>query len=121
MRYYEDFTIDGKPMLVPDADVQIEKNDLDSQDSGRDESGVMHRVVVRERVRKWAFSYSVLTAEEYQYMESLFAGKSSFTFSFRETDGKRYSCMAYCANHSITLHNARTGTFKNYNFNIIEC
>lgn len=121
MRYYDDFKVDDQSLLIPDADVQIERSDLDSEDTGRDESGIMHRIVARERVRKWGFSYSTLTAEEYQYMEALFVGKSSFTFSFREANGEMSSCKAYCSNHSITLHNAKTGTYKNYKFSIIEC
>lgn len=121
MRYFNDFRIDGKQLLIPDADIALSKSDLDSSDSGRDESGVMHRVVVRYRVRTWAFSYSDLTAEEYRYMESLFSGKTDFIFTFRDLDGRLKTCRAYCSNNSITYHNAKLGLYKNYKFNIIEC
>lgn len=51
MRLFDyDFQIDGKPILMPDEDADISKADLDSEDSGRDESGVMHRQVVREAI-----------------------------------------------------------------------
>lgn len=118
--YYE-FLIDGKPMLVPDEDMDITANDLDSEDSGRDESGVMHRQRLREGVKTWSFEYAVLTHADYLYMETLFAGKADFVFKHRALDGKITECRAYRSKHSITLHNAKTGIHKNYKFNIIEC
>ena len=121
MRLFEDYQIDGKPMLVPDADVSLSLADLDSSDSGRDESGVMHRIVVRHRVGTWGFNYSKLTAEEYKYMRSLFEGKSDFAFSYRDLDGYLVETRAYCSNDSITYHNARLGLYQNLKFNIIEC
>lgn len=121
MRLFEDYLIDGKPMLVPDADVSLSFSDLDSSDSGRDESGAMHRIVVRERVATWGFNYSKLTAEEYKYMRSLFAGKPEFTFTYRDLDGYLVETRAYCSNDSITYHNARLGLYQNLKFNIIEC
>lgn len=121
MRLFEDYQIDGKPMLVPDADVSLSFADLDSSDSGRDESGVMHRVVARYRVGTWGFNYSALTAEEYKYIRSLFDGKSEFMFTYRDLDGYQVETKAYCSNDSITYHNARLGLFKNLKFSIIEC
>lgn len=121
MRFFEDYHIDGKPMLVPDADVSLSFADLDSSDSGRDESGVMHRIVVRERVATWGFSYAKLTTEEYKYMRSLFIGKHEFTFTYRDLNGYLVETKAYCSNESITYHNARLGLYQNLKFNIIEC
>ena len=121
MRFFEDFKIDGKPMLVPDADVALSFADLDSSDSGRDESGVMHRIVVRERVATWGFNYSRLSAEEFKYMRALFAGKADFTFTYRDLEGYLVETKAYCSNDSITYHNARLGLYQNFKFNIIEC
>ena len=121
MRFFEDYLVDGVPMLIPDVDVELTFTDLDDSDSGRDESGVMHRIVVRERVRSWAFQYSWLTAEEYVYMTNLFAGKGAFTFRFKDADGVWKNCRAYCSNHSITFHDAALGVYKNLKFSIIEC
>ena len=121
MRYFEDYKINGSPMLVPDADVAISRSDLDDSDSGRDESGVMHRIVIRERVKTWGFNYGSLSAEEYVYMMSLFAGKADFDFTYRDVDGTLKTCRAYCSNDSITYHNARLGQYLNLKFNIIEC
>ena len=65
------YQIDGRPMPVPDADPDLSFTDLDASDSGGDESGVMHRIVVREKVGSWGFVYSSLTDEEYAYLTGL--------------------------------------------------
>lgn len=119
--FYYDFQIDKKPILVPDADIQMEFCDLDSESSGRDEGGFMHRIILRHNVRSWSVPYSSLTREEYRYMEALFDGKDKFRVDFRDHNGMHVSCTAYRSMHSITVHNVRTGTYKNYKFNIIEC
>lgn len=120
-RFYFDFLIDNNPILVPDADITWEYNDLDSDETGRDEAGVMHRIVLREGVRKCALQYESITREDYLYMRSLFAGKSAFEVEYRDHDGNVSTFTAYHSNHSITVQNARTGEYKNYNPSIIEC
>ncbi len=120
-KFYYDIQIDNEPILVPDADVKIEYTDLDSEESGRDESGVMHRIVLRRDVKTWALNYASLTQKEYRYMESLFAGKDHFEIKYRDKDGNPASCMAYRSKHGIVVHNTRLGIYKNYAFNIIEC
>lgn len=120
-KLYFDFLIDDKPILVPDADLTWEYNDLDSEETGRDESGVMHRIVVRDGVRKCALQYESLSREDYLYMKSLFAGKAEFEVKYKDHDGQVSTFRAYHSNHSITVHNARTGEYKNYNPSIIEC
>ena len=61
------YLIDGKPVLVPDEGVSESYEDLDSDASGRDQSGIMHRSLIREKVGTWGFSYASLTAEEWKY------------------------------------------------------
>lgn len=119
--YYYDFLIDDKPILVPDADAVWEYNDLDSDESGRDESGVMHRIVLREGVRKCTLRYDSLTREEYLYMRSLLSGKAQFEVRYRDHNGEEEKMNAYHSNHSITVRSARTGQYKNYKISIIEC
>lgn len=122
MRAYDyEYQIDGKPLLLPDAGVELTFSDLDADDAGRDESGFMHRQVVRERVRTWSFSYGSLTHEEYRYLMSLLEGRHVFAFSHRGLDGRAESVTAYCAKGSITLYNRRLGLYKNFKLNIIEC
>lgn len=118
--YYNDLLIDGQPVLVPDADIAIEYTDIDSEESGRDESYYMHRVVVRRGVKKWPLVYASITREEYLYMESLFQGKDDFTVTYLDHDGVTAECVCYRSKHSITIHNAKTGDYRNYSFNIIE-
>lgn len=122
MRAYDyNFLIDGEPILVPDADIAVSFEDLDSSESGRDESGVMHRIVLREGMRKIPLSYGFLKAEEYRYMESLFKGRSHFEVEIIGLDGDSTKFDAYRSKHSITIRNIKTGLYTNYNFNIIEC
>ena len=117
------FKINGKPMLAPDADVAVNYEDLDASDSGRDQSGVMHRVVVRYKVASWSFSYSHLTEEEKRYMESLFPDTPTFTFTHpdRLDASKTVTTECYRSKYGIAWKNASTGLWSGYAFNIISC
>jgi len=117
------FLIDGKPMLVPDENMEISMEDIEASDSVRDESGVMHRFVVRQGVGKWTFSYGSLTQQDYAYMEDLFAGKSTFVFTHPspEDSTQAVKTTAYRGKHSILWHCAASGQFRNYQFSIIAC
>lgn len=117
------YLINGRPMLVPDADVQESYEDLDSADAGRDESGVMHRIPVRYKVGAWSFTYSHLTEEEKRYMESLFPDAAVFTFTHpdRRDASVQVSQPAYRSKYAISWRNARTGLWSNYGFTIIQC
>ncbi len=121
MRLFDDYKIGGKSIIAPDADIQIVGTDLDSDSTGRDESGFMHRDVLRYRVKNWELSYSSLSAEEYVYMQSLTAGKPYFDFQYKDIDGTVKTVKAYCSNDSITYRNAVTGDYRNYKIKIIEC
>ena len=118
---YFDMLIDGRPILVPDQDMTMDYTDLDSPETGRDDAGIMHRMVLRQNVRKFQLSYSALTREQYRYLESLFAGKPEFTVTYRDHDGRKQEFRAYRSGHSITVRNARTGLYKNYKLTLIEC
>lgn len=117
------FLIDGEPLLAPDEGVAVTYTDLDAEDTGRDEAGFMHRVVLRHGVGTWAFKYSHLTEEERRYMERLFDGKTDFSFAHpdRIEADKEVTCRAYRSKHSQEWQDARNGQWKNYKFNIIEC
>ena len=82
MQTTDRFTVNGKPLLLPDAGVTCSFEDLDSYAAGRDQSGVMHRDVVRYKVGSWTFSYGFLTEAEKQYMEGLFPKAATFTFGY---------------------------------------
>lgn len=116
--------INGIPLYAPDNDMQWSYSDLDSSDSGRDESGVMHREVVRRRVGTANFVYSKLTDAEYQYLVNLLdnAGVTfSFTHPARGSSSALETTTCYCSNYSISWYNAREGLWHNFKFNIIEC
>lgn len=117
------FQIDGQPLYAPDADVTPSYADLDSSDSGRDASGVMHREVVREKVATWPFSYASLTDAQYAYLVGLFAGKATFAFTHPRAGSstETVTTTCYCSNYSIAWRSARDGTWRNLKFNIIEC
>ena len=122
MREFDrDFTIDGRAILLPDAGVEISLEDIDSAESGRDESGVMHRIVLREKVRKYSLTYSSLNREEYLYTMSLISGKPTFKVVKLEPSGGTVSFTAYCTKVGITMQNKLTGIYKNLKLNIIEC
>ena len=116
------FLIDGQPILAPDENVEISMEDIDASDSGRDESGVMHRFVVRQGVGKWTFSYACLTGEEYAYMESLFAGKDSFQLSYLDCAAAEQKLVtAYREEHTVLWKSAAASRFCNYKFSISAC
>lgn len=124
MRQKVDFyQVDGQPMPAPDEEPEFSFSDLDASDSGRDESGVMHRVVVREKVGTWSFSYAHLSDEDLAYLRNLFAGKAQFTFThpvFGSSNATE-SCTAYMSQYSAVWKNQRTGQWRNFKFNIIQC
>lgn len=123
MQKTELFKINGKPFLVPDAEVTFSYEDLDDGDSGRDESGYMHRIVARHKVMSASFSFSVLTNAEMMYMESLFPDAPDFDFTrpSRLDSGVPVTTRCYRSKYGISWHDARTGLWRNYKFNIIEC
>lgn len=110
------YTINGMPLIPPDGDVQMSFEDLDAAQSGRDEAGFMHRIPVRYKVGVWEFSYSCLTGEEYAYMLSVLPKAGNFLFTHPQGQ-----TVAYLSRYSIVYHNARTDTYKNLKFSIIEC
>ena len=114
------YQIDGQPMLAPDTDASFSFSDLDASDSGRTEDGVMHRIMVREKVATFGFSYALLDREDYAYLEGLLAGKAEFAFGYVGSDGQTHSVTAYCSKTSLVLK-SRGGLYKNYKFNIIQC
>lgn len=117
------FLINGKPMLVPDADISVSYEDIDSADAGRDEKGYMHRIMVRCKVPSWSFVYDQLTEEEKQYTEGLFGDAATFSFTHpdRLDAAAAVTTKCYRSGYGIAWRNARTGIWKGYNFRIIGC
>lgn len=117
------FTVNGRPMLVPDSQVSVSYEDLDSADAGRDEAGYMHRILVRSKIPSWSFSYSHLTEAEKQYMEGLFGEAATFRFGHpsRLDAAQTEFTQCYRSKYGISWQNARTGLWAGYSFQIIGC
>ena len=117
------FQINGVPMLVPDTEVEVSYADLDAADAGRDESGYLHRIVVRFKVGSWKFTYAHLTEEEKRYMEGLFPEEGTFQFRHpaRLDAAQSEETVCYRSKYSLCWKNARTGLWSGYGFSIIEC
>lgn len=119
----DQFKINGKPLLAPDEGVGFSYEDLDTDDTGRDESGYMHRIVARHKVGSWAFSYAALSEEEKAYMEGLFPDAPDFEFTHpdRKDASQLVVSTCYRSKFSISWYNAKTGQWRNYGFTIVEC
>lgn len=117
------FKVNGKPILAPDAGIAFDYEDLDDSTTGRDEGGYMHRFVLRYKVGKWGFSYETLTDEERAYMEGLFSDQPTFEFTHpdRIDSSKLVTTICYRSKVGFSWYNAKTGLWKNYKFNVVEC
>lgn len=117
------YQIDGKAMLAPDQDVEMSFEDLDAADSGRDEAGFMHRIVVRRKVGVWNFVYSHLTQQEYAYMLGILPSGDTFAFTYPDPADCTKACQtrAYLSGYGVVWHSARTKDYRNLKFSIIEC
>ena len=117
------FKVNGKPLLAPDGGVGVTYADLDAADAGRDESGVMHRYLVRRKVASWEFVYSHITEAEKQYMESIFPDSATFSFTHPDRLDSRKSKTSTCyrSQYTITWRDAKSGLWSNYGFRIIQC
>ena len=116
------FTVNGQPMLAPDAEVAVTSEDLDAASAGRDQNGLLHRSVVRYKVASWSFHYESLTEEERQYLESLFPDSPTFRFGHpsREDASVQVQTECYRSKYGISWRNGRTGLWKNLSFSVIE-
>ncbi len=115
------FKVNGRPMFAPDEGMEISYEDLDAADSGRDECGVMHRIVVRYKLGSWSFCYSHMTEAEKRYTEALFGDEAEFDFTHPDRiTGEAVTCRAYRSKYGAAWKNAATGQWRNYKFNIIQ-
>lgn len=123
MKYDYEILIDDQPVLVADERMVISFRDIWSDDSVQDESGVLHIIPLRMNVLHLSAKYGSLTAQEYQYMESLFSGKPIFIVAFRNPQtGNPEKRSCYRSEYpSPNLLNRRTGEFRNYTLELEEC
>lgn len=117
------YQINGWPIPAPDQDVEMTFEDLDAGDAGRDESGYMHRHVVRRQVGAWNFVYSHLDQETYTYLLNIFPNNGTFTFSYPNPADPQHHLQteAYLSGYSVVWRSAKTGEYRNLKFSVIEC
>ena len=106
------FTINGKPIPVPDAPVAVKQADVEGE-SARDRSGMLHRTVLR-RCKCWEFSYRQLREAQRTYLLDILAAN---TFLFAHPDGLS---RCYCKDISADYHDAIAGIWKNFRFRVEE-
>ncbi len=117
------YQLDGQPLPAPDVGVELTYTDLDASDAGRDESGVMHRIVVRSKVPTWAFTYSLMSRQTYAYLQSILPQSGSFTFTYPDPADPETlrTCKAYLSTYSATWQGLRTDAYRNVKFSVISC
>ena len=117
----EDFAVNGKPMLAPDMGVQVSYEDIDGASAGRDQSGYMHRRMVRCKVPSWTFTYNHITEEERAYTEALFGSDAVFTFTHpSQLDARqREETRCYRSKCDISWRSAVNGLWNGYSFTVI--
>lgn len=123
MKYDYEILIDDQPILVADEKMIISFQDILSEDSVLDESGVLHLIPLRLGVLHLSANYGNLTAQEYQYMESLFSGKYTFVVDFRNPQtGNPEKRTCYRSGYpNPALLNRKTGEFRGYTLELEEC
>lgn len=118
--YVDDWKVDGSPFVSPDENVEVKIRNIYSEDSGMDESGFSHMILLRANVHTWTFSYATMTTEEYQYMARILCGREVFTFTYPE-DGEVKTCSAHFLELNSAYRSKVTGLYTNVTFQIYEC
>lgn len=118
--------IDGKPLPEPTEPAEIGFADVESKDSGYDESGVYHRLVMRYGVLSCALTYGYLTNEECAYLLELLQNKDTFQFTCPISSNskevtKTITRTCYCSNRSAALQRLKNGAWRDMTLKIQEC
>ena len=123
MKYDYEFLVDGSPILISDEGVQIAFNDFWADESVQDESGYIHMIPLRLGVFRAEIPYEHINMEEYQYMESLFEGKSTVEVNFwNPKNGKKETRTCYRPEPPTPLIiNRAKGYLRSYTLIIEEC
>ena len=112
------WAVNGDPLLVPSAGIQIEHTNLAGSSSGRTEDGVMHIDWIRRDIRKVSLRWSVLTSSELNYVLTLMQGKE-FTLTFKDR-GFVQTMRAYAAESSYTFYSDALDLYTDVSINAIE-
>ena len=112
--------VDGSPLYVPSAGIQVSHTNLAGSSSGRTEDGIMHIDWVRRDIRKVHLQWKVLTGSEMDYVMGLMQGKE-FTLTFKDR-GKVQTMQAYSSESSYNYYSAALGEdiYTDVSINAIE-
>ena len=112
--------INGSPLYVPSAGIQVNHTNLAGSSSGRTEDGVMHIDWIRRDIRKVNLQWKVLTASELDYVLGLMQGKE-FTITFKDR-GMVQTMKAYSSESSYNYYSAALGEdiYTDVSINAIE-
>lgn len=125
MRLTDLLKIDGEPMPEPTEAADIQFSDLESSDSGADESGVYHREVLRFGVLSCTLTYGYLTNAECAYLLGLLKGKAQFAFTCPAASDaadvtQTIIRTCYCANYGAALQRLKSGVWRDMQLKIQE-
>lgn len=117
--------INGTHIYPPD-ELSISAMDIDSEETQRDESAYMHRVVLRRKVKTFAFEYGMMDWDDTESMEALL-NHDTIQFTYVADDGDEYTIEAYCSGiQKVLLEDHATEhdhkrMYKSFSFTLIEC
>ena len=118
--------IDGQNLPEPTETAKINFSDIESSDSGADESGVYHREVLRFGVLSCTLTYGYLDNADCAYLLDLLKNKTTFEFTCPAassaadvTDTITRTC--YCANYGAALQRLQAGVWRDMGLQIQEC
>ena len=123
MNLTQRYKIENTPVVAPNAGVQLRVSDIEAEESGRDESGYLHRVVLRPGLATWTLSYRDLSREEYDYMMALLPGSGSFLFTHPDNADADRSNVSRCCITDIRAgwHNALPGQSRELKITVTQC
>lgn len=112
------WAVNGTPIYVPSAEIEIEHTNVAGSSSGRTEDGVMHIDWVRRDLRKVKLKYKAMSEDELQFMIGLMQG-NEFTFTFMD-QGQVQTMQAYSSECSYTYYSQALGIYTGFSINAIE-
>lgn len=112
------WAVNGTPIFVPSAGIEIEHSNLAGSNSGRTEDGVMHIDWIRRDLRKVKLNYKAMTSDELNTLIGLMQGQEySFTFKDR---GTAQTMQAYSSECSYTYYSQELDIYTDVSINAIE-
>ena len=116
-----EWKIDGVKMPAPDMDdFGADNEDLDGEASGRGETGVMKRVVIRKNVETIPMKFTLLTTAEKNMIVSAIA-PPSITIYIDDGDGEPRTFSGYVSKYSKRCKGwCNDGPVWSLEFNLVQ-